>query len=374
MKKNLFYLIAIMSLLVSCSSNSDSNSFQNSNFNNGNGNDNNGNDNNAGNNSQEWLIPVSQVFDGGPGKDGIPSIDNPMFVNLNSTEANYLNDDDLVIGIVKGNEVKAYPHLILDWHEIINDIIFGGRITISYCPLTGTAFGWESSSNNQFSTFGVSGLLYNTNLILYDRNTNSNWSQLKLQCVNGPQIGDIPNLINIVETDWLTWKTNFPNTKVLSLNTGFSRPYGTYPYGDYVSNNEFILFPVSPWNTTLPSKERVHAIIDRDSSTSKVYQFSVFTDGKIIKEVINGVEYLIIGKGNLINSFKLTIEHSELEFNLVSDITSILFNDNEGNKWNIFGKAIEGPRLGEQLDFSNSVTSYWFAIAAFYPNPDIYMN
>lgn len=370
MKKNTVYLFAFILVLLNCSASNDESSVQSFNNDSGNGNGN----NDDGNTSQDWLIPISQVFDGGPGKDGIPSIDHPNFVNANSTEANYLSDDDLVVGIVIGNEIKAYPHIILDWHEIVNDIVDGQRVTISYCPLTGTAFGWESSSNGQFSTFGVSGLLYNTNLILYDRNTESNWSQIKLQCVNGSQIGDVPTPINIVETDWLTWKTNFPDTKVLSLNTGFTRNYGFYPYGSYITNNDFLLFPVSPLNTALPSKERVHAIIDVNNETSKIYRFSHFINGNLINEINNGNEYLIVGKGNLINSFKLTTDYANLEFNLIPNSSEVLFNDNEGNIWNIFGKAIEGPRAGEELPSSNSVMSYWFAIAAFYPDPEIFEN
>ena len=149
MKTNIFYLFTCCILLISCSS-TDVNTDPLSNDD-----DNNTNNDNT---SNEWLIPISEVKDGGPGKDGIPSIDNPIFVSASVITS--LNDNDLVVGVVKNNEAKAYPHTILDWHEVVNDEISGAFITLNYCPLTGTAFGWESISNETKTTFGVSGLLY----------------------------------------------------------------------------------------------------------------------------------------------------------------------------------------------------------------------
>jgi len=367
MKKKLFYLSIITLFLVACSGNNNdtftsTDSDETNSGNNG--------DNSSNNNTQDWLIPVSEVKDGGPGKDGIPSIDSPNFIDANDSRADFLNDDDLVIGVVKGNIVRAYPHLILDWHEIVNDNLNEDFISINYCPLTGTSFGWRSVANGEKSTFGVSGLLYSTNLILYDRNTDSYWSQLELKCVNGNLIGDEPILESVIETNWGTWKTLYPNTKVLSLETGFSRNYSNYPYGDYKTNHDFFIFSASPSNAALPSKERVHAIIG--DNISKVYQFKNFTTGKVIKEFFNGIEYLVVGNENLIYSFKLNESHSNLVFEYDFNNSEVFFKDNEGNKWSVFGKAIQGPRVGQQLIVSKSVVSYWFAVAAFYPNPEIY--
>ena len=356
MKKNAFYLFVCLSLFMSCSSsdvNNDSNTIPD------------GNDNN---NSTQWLIPISEVRDGGPGKDGIPSIDNPNFVAANN--ANFLTDNDLIVGIVKDNEAKAYPHLVLDWHEIVNDEINDSFFTLNYCPLTGTAFAWESMTNGTRSTFGVSGLLYNANLILYDRNTDSNWSQLRLECVNGSLINNKPKLYSVVETNWKTWKTLYPDTQVLNTQTGFSRTYGTSPYGDYSTNNNRFIFRPAITNSALPNKDRVYAIIDED--LSKVYQFSDFDNGKVIRDTFNGKDYLIIGNENLIYSFELQGDFKNLIFEYDFNNSEAFFKDNEGNKWSVFGKAIEGPKLGTSLTSPKSVLSYWFAIAAFYPNPEIY--
>jgi len=322
------------------------------------------NGNNDGNTS-EWLIPISEVRDGGPGRDGIPSLDNPIFIS--STSVSYLDDDDLVIGIVNNGEVKVYPHLILDWHEVVNDEIGGEAFVISYCPLTGTAFGWK----NQNSTFGVSGLLYNANLILYDRVTNSNWSQLSLQCVNGELIGSVPETISVIETNWRIMKKLYPNISVLSLNTGFSRSYGVYPYGDYRTNNDSFIFPVNVLNSALPNKERVFVVID--DGISKVFRFSDFNSGVTIKNTFNGKTFLIIGNGEVFNAFELNGSLLSLTYEYMFDGRSeSFFKDNEGNEWNISGKSISGPRTGQTMIPAKSVVSYWFAIAAFYPNPEFF--
>jgi hypothetical protein len=316
-----------------------------------------------------WLIPISEVKDGGPGKDGIPSIDNPDFVSI--VNASFLNDDDLVVGIVINNEAKAYPHIIMDWHEIVNDNIGNDFFTLNYCPLTGTAFAWESMSNGVKSTFGVSGLLYSANLIMYDRNTDSNWSQLRLECVNGSLINDEPVLLSVVETDWKTWKTLYPNTKVLSTETGFSRSYGNSPYGDYSTNNSRFIFRPDITNSALPNKDRVYSIID--DNKSKVYEFSSFTGGKIIKDNFNNKNYLVVGNENVINAFELSSEYANVTFEYkINASEGTIFKDDLGNTWSLFGEAVSGPNTGNRLNKTKAVVSYWFAIAAFYPNPEIY--
>lgn len=316
-----------------------------------------------------WLIPVNEIRDGGPGKDGIPSIDNPNFTN--AIDVDFLNDNDLVIGIIKNNEAKAYPHIVMDWHEVSNDNIGDDFFTLNYCPLTGTAFAWESIANGSRSTFGVSGLLYNANLIMYDRNTDSNWSQLSLECVNGDLIGDKPTLLNVIETNWKTWKSLYPNTKVLNTQTGFYRSYGNSPYGDYSTNNNRFIFVPDITNSALPNKDRVYTIIDDD--ISKVYQFSDFNNGKAIKDTFNDKDYLIVGNENIINAFELTPEYLNTTFTYeLNESEGTIFKDDSGNTWSIFGEVISGPQTGNTLQNPKSVVSYWFAIAAFYPNPEIY--
>jgi hypothetical protein len=187
--------------------------------------------------SNEWLIPKNQIRDGGPGKDGIPAINSPKFIPLK--DAPTLNSD-LVIGIQIGSVIRAFPHPILDQHEIVNHTIDSTSFALTYCPLTGSGIAWDTSSFSLDKTFGVSGQLFNSNLIPYDRSTNSNWSQMMNICVNGELIGQDAKQIHLVETTWATWKMLYPNSLVLSRNSGFDRNYDVYPYGDYKFSDRLI--------------------------------------------------------------------------------------------------------------------------------------
>lgn len=351
MKRKIITLVCA-GLLISCSSSStqESGPIQNP-------------DNNppSGSGNDTWSIPQSEVLDGGPGKDGIPALVNPNFGTVQNTD--YLLDTDLVIGFKQGDDIRAYPHAILDWHEIVNDNIGTVSVAVTYCPLTGTGIGWNRVIKGKETTFGVSGLLYNTNLIPYDRETNSNWSQLLNESVNGPLLGEKAELIMLFETDWKTWKALYPNSKVLTTNTGFSRTYGRSPYGDYNTNNNRFLFPV-PKDPRLPSKERVLAIVD--GSDAKAYRFESFRSNNIIKDSFKGINYMIVGNQNFMMSFELEANTAGLVFEYVYAGSQIILKDNEGSEWNIFGEAVSGPRKGEILKPASAFMGFWFSIPAFY--------
>ncbi|WP_299162276.1 DUF3179 domain-containing protein [uncultured Tenacibaculum sp.] len=362
MKYNLILLILL--LITSCSSDDNSNISD--------GGNNNGNTNSGNNNStfKSWSIPLDEIYDGA-GKDGIPSIDSPVFLSgQDATVSTYMQNDDIVIGLKIGTEVRAYPHRIMDWHEVLNDDFNGEKITINYCPLTRTAFAWKYSKLGKPVKFGVSGLLYNSNLILYDRETNSNWSQMKLECVNGSELGKKPTRIEIVETNWETWKLMYPETKILSDNQGFARNYQNYPYGGYLDSDDFLFFPVSPLDTRLPKKERVHGVISSD--LLKAYRFKTFEGGNVFKDNFNGKRILLVGNKNVIKSFEIPTDLTNLEFSYSYKGEKDFFIDNLGNKWSINGKVIQGPMQGRELLRNDSVTGLWFSLASFYPNPEIY--
>ena len=216
-----------------------------------------------------WTVPRDKVVSGGPGRDGIPSVDNPVF------KAEVGSDQELVVGIRRGEEARAYPHFILDWHEIVNDQMNADYFSIVYCPLTGTATAWNRNFNGVVTTFGVSGLLYNSNIIPYDRQSNSNWSQLKYEAISGALIQQQPELLQLVETTAATWGEMYPDTETLSTQTGHSRSYGSYPYGDYKSSQSLI-FNVGFKDKRLHLKERVHAIII--NGQARVYRFDAFKE------------------------------------------------------------------------------------------------
>ena len=327
----------------------------------------------SGSKGQEsWTIPRNEVFDGGPGKDGIPSLADPEFITAG--DADYLSDQDLVIGFVVGEEARAYPHSILDWHEIVNDHVAGVNISVTYCPLTGTGIGWNREIDGQITSFGVSGLLYNSNLIPYDRNSNSNWSQIRLDCVNGALKGKEVETFSLVETTWLTWKEMYPSTKVVSTNTGYNRSYGRYPYGGYRTENELLIFPVAHKDERLPGKERVHGILF--PGTTRIYTFREFDDGiTVINDNLDGRNVVLVGseEDNFLVSFLNDPgDGTTLSFSAVEDAYPIVMMDGEGNKWDVFGRALEGPRTGSQLGPISSFMGYWFSFVAFYPELSIY--
>ena len=223
-----------------------------------------------------WLVPSNQVL-ASTAQDGIPSIDDPKFISLaptpdNSTNPDLVQDNELLIGVFIDAELRLYPHKILDWHEIVNDQAGEVPFSLIYCPLTGTASAWVRKVDGESTTFGVSGLLYNSNVVPYDRKTGSRWSQLKEQCINGEQIGNTPQMLPTIETTWANWKRLFDDPPVLSFDTGFGRSYGIYPYGDYRENHDNFLFPLLREDDRVPAKERVHVVVINNKA--RVYRFS----------------------------------------------------------------------------------------------------
>ncbi len=312
------------------------------------------------NNSNEWSVPISEVLDGGPGRDGIPALENPTMVNAEDNII--LLDNDLVLGFKNGNDVRAYQHQILDWHEIVNDNIGDVSLAVTYCPLTGTGIGWNRFINGKETTFGVSGLLYQTNLVPFDRATLSNWSQILNESVNGNLIGKKADLIALVETDWKTWRTMYPNTKIVGLNTGFNRTYGVYPYVTYRTDNDFFLFP-TPKDDRLPSKERVYAIISNDRA--KAYRFSDFNGANTIRDTFGGKSYLVVGNANFILAFELSPGQQALNFEYAfNGTTEVVVSDNNGNAYNVFGELTTGT--GNGLKPASGFMAYWFSVPAFY--------
>lgn len=315
-----------------------------------------------------WLVPQDEVFDGGPGKDGIPSVDAPQFVS--PSDVNYINDDDLVIAITFDSEIRVFPHAILNWHEIVNDDFDGKSFALTYCPLTGTGINWNRIINGQATTFGVSGLLYNSNLIPYDRATDSNWSQMRLDCVNGELAGSQTAIYPVLETTWATIK-EMDKLTVMSTETGFQRNYGTYPYGDYRTNDNNLIFPVSNTDNRRGAKDRVLGIIKSD--IVKTYSFESFPEGStsLISDVLTGQNILVVGNPskNFIIPF---IAENETSYEAIPDDFPNVLRDDKGNTYDVFGRVTDGPSQGSNLSQPTAYMGFWFAWAAFYPNLDLY--
>lgn len=184
-------------------------------------------------------IPLNQVLSGGPPKDGIPSIDNPKFIDV--IEGNsYVSNDDIGLGVTVDGESRFYPYNILVWHEIVNDTIQGKPVLVTYCPLCATGIVFERVVNGKEQEFGVSGRLWQSNLLMYNRadkeENESLWSQVLGEAVLGPNTGEKLAIVRSDTVRWGDWKKLHPDTKVLSRDTGALRSYGVDPYGDYYTN------------------------------------------------------------------------------------------------------------------------------------------
>lgn len=197
-------------------------------------------------------IPVDEIHSGGPPRDGIPSIDKPRFEGVEAADR-WLKAGDVVISLSLEGERRAYPLRILVWHEIVNDR-FGERpVAVTYCPLCGTAMAFDARVDGSRRTFGVSGLLYNSDVLMYDRQTESLWSQLAMKAVSGPAEGTPLELLPSVHMEWGKWKETYPQGRVLSRKTGSSRNYGRTPYKSY-EKTERLMFPARKYRDELKNK------------------------------------------------------------------------------------------------------------------------
>ena len=213
-------------------------------------------------------IPADEIKRGGPPRDGIPSIDRPKFIS--AAEADWLSDTDRVIGLVYEDIARAYPISIMNWHEIVNDNFAGTPVLVTFCPLCGTGVVFLPEEGR--ADFGVSGLLYNSDVLLYDRDTESLWSQILAEAVTGERLGDRLQVLPALHTTWGQWRRMRPDSAVLGRETGHRRNYEHDPYAGY-ADSPSTFFPVSASpDDSLHPKERVLGV--RIGSESKAYPFS----------------------------------------------------------------------------------------------------
>ncbi|MBI3810350.1 MAG: DUF3179 domain-containing protein [Nitrospirae bacterium] len=235
-------------------------------------------------------VPLDQIVSGGPGKDGIPALLKPVFVPVR--EANFLKDEERILGLSRGSEAKAYPIKILNWHEIVNDTIGGKPVVVTYCPLCGTGIGFEASVQGRPHTFGVSGLLYQSDLLMYDHQTQSLWSQISMEAVAGPLTGAKLKPVFLTHTTWEEWRGEHPATLVLSTQTGYSRDYNRDPYLGYAQSAE-LMFDTRHFDPRYHPKEWVLGI--EVKGAFKAYPFAELKKVKgPLTDQINGQKVRIL--------------------------------------------------------------------------------
>ena len=219
------------------------------------------------------LIPLKEIRPGGPARDGIPAIDRPRFI-LAKKAISVFSKSDRAIVVKKKNQIKVYPISILNWHEVVNDEIAGEKIVVTYCPLCGTGVVFSRQFNSMVRTFGVSGLLYQSDVLLYDRQTESLWSQLLRKAVTGPSKGKKLSIVESSHEPLQRALKKYPQAQVLSRKTGFRRNYQSSPYGNYDQSEE-IYFPILHPDSRFHRKTWTLLIIQRGGEGKKSEQLLI---------------------------------------------------------------------------------------------------
>ena len=337
-------------------------------------------------------FPFSEIRSGGPSKDEIPALTDPVFVAPNHGAARYLNEDDTVLGLVVNGEARAYPHSIFWHHEIVNDVIGGLPVVVTYCPLTGTgmAFDGTGGAGSRF-TAGVTGLLFNSNLILYDRRDGETiYPQMTSRGISGPRAGTDLRLLPVVETTWRCWKKLYPGTLVLGSDTGVYSvgTYLQYPYllegRDYRTDPDWLfesLFPRlrdNPLAARFGAKKMALGV--RIGQTPKAYLFSNLAEEAVVNDVVGGSPLVVVwyGKERLAIPYSRNVNGRVLSFDRAASLDAafpFLLKDREtGTIWNLRGEAVEGPLLikGNRLAQIPAHNTFWFAWATFWRATNIY--
>ena len=240
----------------------------------------------------QTTIPPDEVRGGGPPKDGIPALTDPEVIPAD--QAADLRADDRVVGLVVDGKARAYPLRILTWHEVVNDVIGGTPVLVSYCPLCDSVAAFDRRTPEGVKEFGVSGLLYQSNVLMYDRGGEPEalWSQLKAEAVSGSMAGEGLEVLPVDLTSWSDWRARHPETLVLSMDTGHDRDYGRDPYDGYFENPG-LMFPVHPSSDLLPEKQKVLGVWAPDG-TSKAFAHSAIDGDDAPRDVRDEVGGLAI--------------------------------------------------------------------------------
>jgi len=315
------------------------------------------------------IVPLNEIVSGGPPQDGIPSIDNPKFVSVSEADK-FLQDADQVVGLNVNGDIRAYPLQILVWHEIVNDNVGGTPVAVTYCPLCFTNQVFNRTVDGQTVEFGTSGKLYNSNLVMYDRNSNSLWSQALGQAIVGKQAGLKLDRIPFDVAFWREWKQLYPDTNVLSRDTGSSRPYGADPYRSYYSNND-LFFPVSNKDDRLELKEIIVGL--ENGGQFKAYKLQQIQDTRVINDRIGDKSLALFSLYPfMVRVFDSTLDGQKLEFQYNKNSSKIT-DKQTGSEWNFDGIGTAGPMKGKHLLRLPYDEGFWFEWVAFHPKTALYL-
>lgn len=329
-------------------------------------------------------IDYSEVLSGGPSKDGIPAIDEPKFISISEADE-WLEPMEPVISFQVGDDSRAYPIQILMWHEIVNDVVGGEPVVVTFCPLCNTAIAFDRTVGGQVLDFGTTGRLRFSNLIMYDRQTETWWQQATGEGIVGELAGTQLEFMPAPIVAWQDFKSSHPDGQVLSRDTGYSRSYGSNPYAGYDDvNNSPFLFRGPPTPDQLPPMARVLALEFGEDVVA--FPYEVLEQELVVNETVgereiavfwqpgtaSGLDTSNLAEGRDVgaaNAFSRQLDDQTLTFTVRE---GDIFDEETGSRWNILGEAVAGPLEGSQLTEVVAVNHFWFSWVAFKPDTEIY--
>lgn len=328
-------------------------------------------------------IDLSELMSGGPAKDGIPSIDDPKFVAVDNA-GKWLQPGEPVISLKLGSDVRAYPLQILMWHEIVNDQVGGQNVTITFCPLCYTAIAFDRRLEGKVYSFGVSGMLRHSDMVMYDRQTESWWQQISGEAIVGDLTGKTLKQFLTQIVSFGQFSEAHPRGLVLSRETGFSRDYGRNPYVGYDDIDDVPFLFKGKTDKRLRPMEKVIAV--ELGSTARAYPHSITKQRRVIQDRIGSTEIVIFhadGAASALDKERIS-ESKEVGstgvFEPFIDGRKLTFiyeksdfvDQQTGSRWNIFGKAISGKLTGSELKQIPHGDYFAFAWLVFKPETKIF--
>lgn len=326
----------------------------------------------------EW----DEILSGGPPKDGIPAIDEPTFETPAAADA-WLDDAEPVILFQHRETARAYPLSILIWHEIVNDEVEGQPVSITFCPLCNASIAFDRNFDGQVLDFGTTGRLRNSDLVMYDRQSESWWQQFTGEGLVGEYAGEQLTFLPSQVIAWGDFKSRFPAGEVLA-RPGQSRSYGQNPYVGYDSTGDPFLFRGEP-DPRLPAVERVAGLTTE--TTARAYSFPLLTERGVVEDEFDGRPIVLFHKAGTTSAldarqisqgkdvgavaiYERTADGRVLSFS--ADGRGTFVDAETQSTWNILGEAISGPLAGTRLTEILHFDHFWFAWAAFFPQTELY--
>ena len=330
----------------------------------------------------EPAVPIAELHSGGPPPDGIPPIDQPHFVPASSVD--FVADNEPVLAVEIGGEARAYPVQILIWHEIVNDTVGGIPVAVTYCPLCNSAIAYDRRVARRVLSFGTSGLLWNSALVMYDRQTETLWSHFTGAAIVGTLTGTELRTFPVATVPWKLWRDAHPAGLVLSRDTGFERAYGSNPYPGYddVNSRPFLFegdvdgrFTAMTRVIGIQRGEQAVAVPLVDLRERRVVTVSVggrnltvwWASGTASALDANG-----IADGNDVGATGVFVARADGASLTFTPSATGFVDDQTGSSWNLLGQATSGPLAGRQLEAVEHVDTFWFAWSTFRPDTDIF--